>query len=102
MVKSDKQFEKVLKVLTDADGSAVTKEYLLKELGGEIVANRISTYLWEIRSKANINVESVFEQAIRIGATAYTGDGVDWGGLIAEGVQFGLTQAMCCVVSGVR
>ena len=59
MAKSDKQFEKVLKILTDADGGAVTKEYLLKELEGEIVANRISTYLWEIRSKANINVESI-------------------------------------------
>ena len=59
MAKSDKQFEKVLKVLTDADGGAVTKEYLLKELEGEIVANRISTYLWEIRSKANITVESI-------------------------------------------
>ena len=54
-----KQFEKILDILVKADGAAVTKDYILKSLEGEIVANRISTYLWEIRSKANIEIETM-------------------------------------------
>ena len=46
-----KVFERVLEVLIAADGGAVTKEYLLKELEGDIVANRVSTYFWEIKTK---------------------------------------------------
>jgi len=53
-----KQFEKIIDILRAHDG-AVTKEYILKSLEGEIVANRLSTYFWEIRSKANLDVEVV-------------------------------------------
>jgi|FLMP01.1.fsa_nt_emb hypothetical protein len=59
IMAKQKVFERVLEVLVAADGGAVTKEYLLKELQGDIVANRVSTYFWEIKTKAKIEVEMI-------------------------------------------
>lgn len=54
-----KQFEKVLKVISDANGMSVSKDEIVAKLGNEIVANRIPTYLWEIKTKAKVPVQIV-------------------------------------------
>lgn len=54
-----KQFEKVLEILMDANGGIVTKDDLVKILGKDIVANRIPTYLWEIKAKSKVPVSVV-------------------------------------------
>lgn len=54
-----KQFEKVLSILKSADGMGVTKEEITKTLGNDIAPNRISTYIWEIKTKAGVPVEAI-------------------------------------------
>ena len=52
-------FQKILNILVDADGGAVTKDYILKELEGEIAAYRLSSYIWDIKHYAKVEVESI-------------------------------------------
>ena len=54
-----KQFEKVLDYLVAAEGQPVMKDILLKDLGGQIVENRIATYMWEIETKAGVKIAKV-------------------------------------------
>lgn len=54
-----KQFEKILDILLRADGEAVPKDEILKELEGQIADYRLSSYIWDIRNKTEIPVESI-------------------------------------------
>ena len=54
-----KQFEKVLKVIVDANGQAVSKDDIIAKLGKEIVPNRIPTYMWEIKVKAQVPIATL-------------------------------------------
>ena len=72
-----KQFERVLELLRAEAPGTVTKETLEAKLGGEVAVNRVSTYIWEIRKKTGVPVESVKDGrkvvGFRIPATAVTG-----------------------------
>jgi hypothetical protein len=50
-------------------------------------------------AQANFDLGAVFQTAVDFGVSSYGVDGIDWGGLVAEGVEFVITQALCCVVS---
>ena len=55
-----KQFERVLQILRDKAPDSVTKEELevaLKDSGVEFY--RLPTYMWEIKNKAGVPVESI-------------------------------------------
>tara|TARA_R110000824_G_scaffold49838_10_gene139675 strand:+ start:11703 stop:11987 length:285 start_codon:yes stop_codon:yes gene_type:complete len=54
-----KQFQKVLDILKDASPNAVTKEELAEKLGTDVAMYRISTYIWEVKNKACVPVETV-------------------------------------------
>ncbi len=54
-----KQFEKVLNILRDASPNSVTKEDLATKLGKDVEMYRISTYIWEIKNKAQVDVDVV-------------------------------------------
>lgn len=56
-----KNFEMVLEILTAASPNPVTKEQLAEQLDGKIEAYRLATYIWEIKTKAEIPVTSVKE-----------------------------------------
>ena len=54
-----KQFQKILDILKDASPNAVTKEELVEKLGTDVAMYRISTYIWEVKNKAGVPVETV-------------------------------------------
>ena len=54
-----KQFEKVLEVLKAEAPNAVSKEMLVEKLGGDVVMYRISTYIWEVKNKAGVPIETI-------------------------------------------
>jgi len=54
-----KQFERVLEVLQNASPKSVSKEDLVTALGKDVEMYRISTYIWEVKNKAGVPVESI-------------------------------------------
>lgn len=54
-----KQFQKILDILKEASPNAVTKEELATKLGNDVALYRISTYIWEIKNKAQVDIETV-------------------------------------------
>ncbi len=53
-----KQFEKVLKVIVDGNGTA-TKKHILDTLGDQIVHERLSAYIWDIKKKSGIPIAAI-------------------------------------------
>ena len=58
MAKFNK-LEKVLEVLKAEAPNAESKEMLAEKLGGDVVMYRISTYIWEVKNKAGVPIETV-------------------------------------------
>jgi hypothetical protein len=48
-------------------------------------------------AQANFDAGAVVNTVVNFAVSSYGGDGIDWGGLIAEGAEFALTQAVCCI-----
>ena len=62
-----KQFEKVLELIQSGNGDVVSKESILDSLKSDIAANRIATYIWEIKTKANVPIETVKNGRVVVG-----------------------------------
>ena len=59
-----KNYEKVLDVIRNHAPEAITKDELKKELednGSDVEWYRLSTYMWEIKTKAGVPVETLKE-----------------------------------------
>ena len=61
MAKQKKQYELVLDILLEASPQPVSRAQFEEKLGAQLVASRLPSYLWDIKNKSKIPVESVKE-----------------------------------------